>query len=683
MSFAESILLTSVILLTAASLLFAIAFSILARRMPQGYVRTWKYCWLALACFHAVVAAAFVLASRTHPPPAFVRWPVNVLAHAAGFLHVAFLLSGVGEYAAGRRLRHRSWIGLALAAGVVTSLVFPWQPSASLDGAFVRAGVRGLLHGGVLLIGLLVQWRTLATLLTPSRGVLAAALLAYGLHGFYAAIATIRATPPAVPAPYQLMIGAFEMVLLIGVAVGMGLVMLEEMMAAVTQASARIEHMAYHDPLTGLANRPLFADRLRHALAQSGRRPERVGVVSLDLDRFKVVNDGLGHELGDQLLRAVARRLTETLREGDTIARISGDVFAVLLHVGRAQDAFIVADKALRALRAPFDLDGREVFVTASAGLAVCDEHVDSAETLLRQADEALHRAKSEGRDVVCVFDRTMQSSGAERIALESSLRRALTRNELSVHYQPMVRIDTGAVVGMEALIRWNHPIRGLLRPAEFLSIAESTGLIVDIGTWLLDAACAQLGDWHRRGYPGLRMSVNVSAHELAHRHLLYHVAAALAKAQTPASSLCIEVTEQVALEQPEEVIRELQALRALGVRIALDDFGTGFSSLVHLRRLPVDELKIDASFVQGVVREPSAAAIVTAVTGLARDLRLSVVAEGVETDDQLAAVVERGCGIVQGFLFAAPGDAEEIERSVLVPGRDAPLRRLPRSTLS
>ena len=274
---------------------------------------------------------------------------------------------------------------------------------------------------------------------------------------------------------------------------------------------------------------------------------------------------------------------------------------------------------------------------------------------------------------MVSVFDRTMQSSGAERIALESALRRALTRDELAVHYQPIVRIDTGAVVAMEALVRWNHPIRGLLRPAEFLAVAESTGLIVDIGTWLLDVACSQLGEWHRRGYAGLKMSVNVSAHELEHRHLLYHVAAALAKAQTPADALCIEVTEQVALEQPEDVIRELQALRALGVRIALDDFGTGFSSLVHLRRLPVDELKIDASFVQGAVREPSAAAIVTAVTGLARDLHLAVVAEGVETDDQLEAVVERGCGHVQGYLFAAPGPPDEIERTVLAPGAASP----------
>jgi diguanylate cyclase (GGDEF)-like protein len=676
MSVAESILLTSAVLLSTASLLFAIAFAILARRMPQVYVRTWQHCWTALASFHAMVALSFFLTYRQTAVPAFVRWPVSVLAHVAGFLHVAFLLGGVAEYAAARDLPRRRWLALAVGAGVVTALVFPWETSASLEGAFVRAGVRGLFHGGVLLIGLIFQWRALATRLTAPRRVLAAALLAYGLHGLYVAVATISTPTMAAPLPYQLMIGFVEIVLLIAVACGMGLVMLEETTAAVTQASARIEHMAYHDPLTGLPNRALFSDRLRHALAQAGRRPERVGIVSLDLDRFKILNDGLGHEQGDQLLRAVARRLTETLREGDTIARVSGDVFSVLVHVGRAQDAYIVADKALRALREPFELDGREVFVTASAGLAVCDEHVDSGETLLRQADAALHRAKQEGRDLVSVFDRTMQSSGAERIALESALRRALTRDELAVHYQPIVRIDTGAVVGMEALVRWNHPIRGLLRPAEFLAVAESTGLIVDIGTWLLDAACRQLGDWHRRGYPDLHMSVNVSAHELAHRHLLYHVAAALAKAQTPADALCIEVTEQVALEQPDDIIRELQALRALGVRIALDDFGTGFSSLVHLRRLPVDELKIDASFVQGAVREPSAAAIVTAVTGLARDLRLAVVAEGVETDEQLEAVVERGCGVVQGYLFAAPDTAEAIERTVLAVGAfSGPLR--------
>jgi diguanylate cyclase (GGDEF)-like protein len=669
MSFAESILLTSVVLLTAASLLFAIAFSILGRRMPQDYVRTWQLCWITLAFFHLIVAVSFWLTYLLGPVPGFVRWPLSVLAHTAGFLHVAFLLGGVSEYTAGRGLPHRRWLALAAGAGGVTALLFPWEASPTLEGAFVRAGVRGLMHGAVLLVGLLFHWRTLATRLSASRRVLGASLLGYGLHGFYVAVATITTPTMGAPTPQQLVIGFVEIVLLIAVACGMGLVMLEETTAAVTQATARIEHMAYHDPLTGLPNRALFSDRLRHALAQAGRRPERVGIVSFDLDRFKVLNDGLGHEQGDQLLRAVARRLTDTLREGDTIARVSGDVFAVLVHVGRAQDAFIVADKALRALREPFELEGREVYVTASAGLAVCDEHVDSAETLLRQADAALHRAKAEGRDAVSVFDRTMQSSGAEQIVLESALRRALTRDELAVHYQPMVRIDTGAVVGMEALVRWNHPIRGLLKPAEFLAVAESTGLIVDIGTWLLDVACRQLGDWHRRGFPGLRMSVNVSAHELAHRHLLYHVAAALAKAQTPADALCIEVTEQVALEQPDDIIRELQALRALGVRIALDDFGTGFSSLVHLRRLPVDELKIDASFVQGAVREPSAAAIVSAVTGLARDLRLAVVAEGVETDDQLEVVVERGCGIVQGYLFAAPGSAEEIERSVLVPG--------------
>lgn len=683
MSFAETILLTSVVLLTATSLLFAIAYSILARRMPQGYVQTWELCWVALAAFHAIVAVSFWLSFELAPVPALLRWPVAVLAQTAAFLHVALLLAGVAEYASGRRLPRRNWVFLAVAGGIFTAVLFRWEPTFALEGALVRAGVRGLVHGAVLLVGLLFQWRVLATRLTAPRRVLAAALLAYGLHGFYVAVVTIRTSTVAHPEPYQLVLGFVEMLLLMAVAVGMGLVMLEETTAAVVQASARIEHMAFHDSLTGLPNRTLFSDRLRHALVLSSRRTERVAVVSLDLDRFKIINSGLGHELGDQLLRAVARRLTDTLREGDTIARVSGDVFAVLLHVGRPQDAFMVADKALRALRAPFDLEGREVFLTASAGLAVCDEHVDGAETLLRQADAALHRAKDEGRDVVSVFDRTMQSSGAERIALETALRRALTRDELAVHYQPMIRIDTGAVVAVEALVRWNHPIRGLLRPGEFLPVAESTGLIVEIGTWLLDQACRQLGDWHRRGYPELRMSVNVSAHELAHRHLLYHVAAALAKAQTPADALCIEVTEQVALEQPDDIIRELQALRALGVRIALDDFGTGFSSLVHLRRLPVDELKIDASFVQGAVREPSAAAIVTAVTGLARDLRLAVVAEGVETVGQLEALVEMRCGVVQGYLFAAPAPPEEIERSFLAapPGtRHQPARR---STLS
>lgn len=669
MTQAATILLTSVVLLAASSLLTAFVFVVLGRRYRRPYIRSWRWSWVYLTVFHAIGSVSVWLSLTPAMESAALRLAVSMATQAAGYLHILFLLAGAWELMTARRLSRRArrrLMALACAVGLLAASLFSWSASLALERMLVRVGLRSLVYGGAFLLAGVAVWRSFAPRRSLGRRLLAGSMIAYGLYGLHSAgLVTYVYASRSFPA-YQAYLGFLELLFQMGIAAGMVLVLLEEEHAAVVEASARIEHLAYHDPLTGLPNRKLFLDRLQHALATASRRRETVGVVYLDLDRFKVVNDSLGHARGDELLRGVAQRLAAAMREGDTVARLGGDEFTVLLQVRSGESALALAGHALQALRPPFDVEGREVFVTGSAGVAVHDHPDQNADVLLRHADVALYRAKEEGRDRARAFDASMQVAGAERIALETALRRALGRQELAVHYQPLVKVESGQVVGLEALLRWNHPLRGLLPPAEFLALAEATGLIVEIGPWILATACRQLGAWRRAGHPDLTMAVNVSARELAHRHLVQHVALALAEADAPPDALCLEVTEHVALQQPEDVIEELQALRALGVKIALDDFGTGFSSLVHLRRLPIDEVKIDATFVREAARESSAAAIVGAVTGLARELRLAVVAEGVETEDQLAAVTARGCPVVQGYLYGRPLPAAEIERGVL-----------------
>jgi diguanylate cyclase (GGDEF)-like protein/PAS domain S-box-containing protein len=429
------------------------------------------------------------------------------------------------------------------------------------------------------------------------------------------------------------------------------------------QVEEQMKELVYRDPLTGLPNRRLFEDRLAIALAQAHRYRHRLAVIFVDLDRFKQVNDTLGHAAGDELLRGVAQRLTSCVREGDTVARLAGDEFTLLLPgIHYAEDVATISRKLTDALRQPFPIDGHDVRVTSSGGVALYPEDGENEEMLLRSADTAMYRAKERGRDNFQLFSPAMAEKALERRTLEEGLRRALENREMTVHYQPCLQLATGRVVGVEALLRWQRPELGLVMPKDFIALADFTGVLLSVGPWVLETACRQGREWQRRGSRKLRMMVNMSAYELQQPDLVATVEKALAASGLEPNTLHLEIPEGYAMQNIDRAIGALRALRDLGVHLAIDGFGAGFSSLAHLRRLPVDALKIDLSFVRGATTDPDDASVVTAVIAVAHSLGLRVVAQGVETEAQVTLLRSLGCDEVQGFLWSPPLPAAECE---------------------
>jgi len=430
---------------------------------------------------------------------------------------------------------------------------------------------------------------------------------------------------------------------------------------------ARIEHLAYHDALTGLPNRTLLMDRLGQALSQAQRLEQQVAVLFIDLDRFKPVNDSLGHLVGDQLLKEIARRLRATLRENDTIARVGGDEFQVVVcNVGGPTGAARIAEKLMRALADPFTLEGQELHVTASLGVSLFPRDGASGELLLKYADIALYEAKGEGRNAYRFFSPEMNAQAHGRLRLENDLRRAVERRELELHYQPQLDLATGEVCAVEALVRWRHPVRGLVLPNHFIPMAEETGLVLGIGEWVLGEACRQVAQWQRDGMAGggaspPRVAVNISARQLQRPGLDGAVRRALAQSGLAAECLELEITESSVMLDPQHAQSVLQSLRELGVQLSIDDFGTGYSSLAYLKRLPLDRLKIDRSFIGGIPTDSDDAAIVETIIVMTHKLGLRVIAEGVETLEQRLQLVRQGCDEMQGFLLAHPVPAEEL----------------------
>jgi diguanylate cyclase (GGDEF)-like protein/PAS domain S-box-containing protein len=431
----------------------------------------------------------------------------------------------------------------------------------------------------------------------------------------------------------------------------------------------QLTHQAFHDPLTGLANRELFRDRVRHALALRSRSLQGLAVLFLDLDGFKAINDSLGHAIGDRLLGSVAGRLQSCVRPGDTVARLGGDEFAVLLEdLDGVQVAQQVAARFIEELHTAFTIAGHEVFVGASVGLALAGGN-DDADELLRNADLAMYRAKALGKGRCELFEPDMHAAALERMAIEGDLRHAVVRGELRLHYQPVVELATGRIVGVEALLRWQHPTRGLVSPLDFIHVAEESGLIVPVGRWVLSEACRQVARWQRDTGLPLRLSVNLSARQLQAPRLAEMVAKTLRSTGVRPTDLILEITESMLVDDAERTIAKLHLLRELGVRLAVDDFGTGYSSLNYLRRLPVDVLKIDRSFVQGIGTEAELTSLTGAIVGIGRDLGLDTVAEGIEEVGQLEALRGMGCALGQGYLFARPLPPDELA-ALLGPGR-------------
>jgi diguanylate cyclase len=427
-----------------------------------------------------------------------------------------------------------------------------------------------------------------------------------------------------------------------------------------SRAQAALAHRALHDPLTGLANRPLFEDRLRQATARVRRHGSCVAVLFIDLDRFKHVNDTLGHAAGDDLLVAVASRIASVLRTQDTAARLGGDEFAVLCEdVTGTHHALAIAERLLDELRAPF-AGAEDVPVGASIGLAMAHEGTERPEALVREADEAMYRAKARGGGVAELYDDAMRGRASRRIELQDALKRGVERGELRLHYQPRVRLTTGEVVGVEALVRWQHPERGLLSPAEFLPLAEESGLIAPLGAWVLEEGCRQAARWahDRPGRAPLPVAVNLTARQCAQPDLLSVVRGAVERAGIDPGGLRLEVTEPALLGDFEANLAVLDGLRGLGVSLAIDDFGSGPSSLAALQQLPVDVVTLDRSLVDGIARDGGDAAMLGGIVGLAHALGLTIVAEGVEAVGQVDRLRALGCDAAQGFFFARPGEA-------------------------
>jgi diguanylate cyclase (GGDEF)-like protein/PAS domain S-box-containing protein len=441
------------------------------------------------------------------------------------------------------------------------------------------------------------------------------------------------------------------------------------------ESEARLEHLAHFDPLTGLPNRLLFNSRLEHALEQARRHGQRVAVLFLDLDRFKTVNDSLGHPAGDELLIAVARRIRGRLREEDTVARLGGDEFVILLErLEDAQTAAVVAQDVLKVLTAPVMLGGgREVFIGGSIGISLYPDDAAEATRLVSSADAALYQAKEQGRNTYCFYTEGLTAAANEHLALETRLRRALERGEFVLHYQPLVDTRGGQPVGVEALVRWQPPGEAQVPPVKFIPIAEETGLIVPLGEWILRTACAQARAWIDAGLPPLTMAVNLSGRQFQSEDMVALVGAVLEQTGLPARFLELELTESIVMEQAEQAIATLDALKALGVRLAIDDFGTGYSSLAYLKRFPIDKLKIDRSFVQGLADDADDREIAATIIAMARSLSLDVLAEGVESEQQLAILRQLDCDQYQGYLFAQPMPADELERLLPDLSPDAP----------
>ncbi len=450
------------------------------------------------------------------------------------------------------------------------------------------------------------------------------------------------------------------------------------------EAEEQIVQLAYHDNLTGLLNRHRFREHVRHALAHGERYGRQLAVLFLDLDRFKRINDTLGHNIGDLLLQSVAARLQQCVRTsevptrvnadaaGSLISRLGGDEFVILLtEIDHIQDAAKVARRILDSLTAPFELSGHEIFISTSIGIAVYPVDGRDADTLLKNADAAMYSAKEQGRNNFQFYTESMNAAAFERLALENNLRKALARGEFRLHYQPQLDTQSGKIVAVEALIRWHHPDLGLVPPVDFIPLAEETGLIVPIGAWVLQAASEQNRQWQKMGLPPLRMTVNISSQQFRQNDLVQNVSHALETSGLEPQCLELELTESAIMHNTDLAISMLRQLKLMGIRIALDDFGTGYSSLSYLKRFPIDVVKIDRSFVRGLNRDGDDEAITLAIIAMAHSLDLKVVAEGVETKEQLTFLREHNCDLVQGYYYSPAVPPDGIEALLESPGAD------------
>ena len=670
----------SLLVQAGAALLIAFVFVGLKRRYWRPFLSHWMWSWLALAAYAALRAAALTLGyGRTFGYPPHVL--VSVMSGVAGCLQLTWLLLGTFELTTGNSLDKRSTRRLLIAAAVIGAVLqglFWWDVGNAELVYHLRVTVRRLLVAATALVAARAMSRTPRIARAIGRRSVMLAFIGLAAHQVqFIALGTDAIVRREFPL-WIATLGLVDVLLYFGLAMGLVIWLLEEERQATMDAAAKIEKIAYHDSLTGLPNRQLFLNQMGMALHRAKRTNTIVAVLFLDLDRFKVVNDSLGHAAGDLLLQTVSERIRSAVRGDDSVTRLGGDEFAVLCtEVGTPEDAMMVAERIIAAVKRPIPLEGQEVFVTTSLGISLYPADATHPEGLLKNADAAMYRAKAQGRDLVERYVPELGAAALEQFGLESHLQRALENRQLLVYYQPIVDSSTGRINGLEALLRWNHPERGILLPSEFIGLAEATGAIVPMGEWVLRTACCQVQRWRDRGQPHLRAAVNLSVRQLQHPDLVARIQQVLDETRLPASHLEIEITESIAMRSSGRAIDSLRALKAIGVRISIDDLGTGYSSLSALRLFPIDSLKIDRSFVNGVPHNTDDSAIAAAVIALGQTLGVNVIAEGIERSEQLAFFTDHRCAEWQGYLLVSPRTAEQCEELLFGDGGALELERV------
>ena len=664
--------IASLFVQSAAALLVAAVFLGLQRRYWRPFLRHWTWSWFALAIQSGAGASALVL-SGSRPLDDPLRFSLALVSGIAGYLQIAWLLLGTTELTTGRAYPPRisRWaIGAVALLGAILVCAYAWDPSRTELIFTLRVTVRRIAVGLAFIAGGIAIRRAPTIARAIGRRVVMLAFFTLGAQQLHFLL--FSATPSlrrAAPLQYVASLGFADVVLYMALAIGLVLWLLEEERQATMDAAAKIERIAYHDSLTGLPNRQLFLNQLGMAVHRAKRNDLMLAVLFLDLDRFKIVNDSLGHAAGDLLLQTVAERIRSTIRAEDSVTRLGGDEFAVLAtEVFSPEDAEHLAGRIIAAVKRPIIVDGQELFVTTSLGISLFPHDAREPESLLKTADAAMYRAKAQGRDVVERYVPELGAAALEQLGLESNLKRALEHNQLEVLYQPIVHTASGRVTGVEALLRWNHPERGLLPPSEFISLAEATGAIVQMGEWVTREACARVQGWRIRGQDQLRAAVNLSVRQLQHPDLVLRVQEILRDTGLPPESLELEITESIAMRSSGRAIDNLRALKAHGVRVSIDDLGTGYSSLSALRLFPIDSLKIDRSFVQGVPHTTDDSAIAAAVIALGQTLGVNVIAEGIERPEQLEFFAKHRCAEWQGFLLTEPLDVTAMEALLFCP---------------
>ncbi|MEO8215921.1 MAG: EAL domain-containing protein [Acidobacteriota bacterium] len=646
----------------AAAVIEAIIFAVFLfqfyRHHRRRYLFLWSASWSAFALFHiAAHSSAWLDAGAIVPHGREISLGV---AAAAACFQLLCAIWGCYELTMRRPLKYvisRQAIAITVVAATIFAITLISLPSH--QSALIAAlAIHALMSGGVFLGCAHAVWKYRGRKEPMGFVFLTAGMAAYGLMQCLYFIPGFQWLITGGPLPWSGLLGSYLLALEGATGFGMFICFLDDERKAALLAASQVEHIAYHDTLTGLPNRDLFFDRLRVALAQANRHGYKVAILFLDLDRFKEINDSLGHGAGDTMLRTAAERIRNCVREGDTVARFGGDEFVILIHIiGRFEDAGRVAQKILDKFKEPFSIAGHEIVVTSSIGITIYPLDGEDAATLVQNADAAMYRAKQSGRDGYQLYTSAMNSRALERLDLENRLRKALQNHELELYYQPLYDAVEHRVFALEALLRWHHPELGMLLPEKFIGTAETSGLIVPIGNWVLREACRQAKEWQNQGLE-LGVSVNLSPRQFQQNDLARQVLLALHASQLNPRFLELEITEGIALHDFESSMRMLRELKKLGVRIAIDDFGTGYSSLMYLKSFPVDTLKLDRAFVRDI-SAPHDAAIARGIISIAHNLQMKVVAEGVETQFQWTFLKENRCDSLQGYFFSVPLSAK------------------------